>query len=83
MPEMKPSTPTNTPAWGKTMIESLTAVVSDIGSKIDLINSNINSKFDELSAQLLTDVKRASDTANDAINKARINETSIICFHEE
>ena len=58
MPEMKLPSPTNTPAWGKTLIASLTTVVSDIGSKIDLINSNINSKFDELSAQLLTDVKR-------------------------
>ena len=62
------STSTNTHAWGKTLIELLTTVVSDIGSKINLINSNINSKFDELSAQLITDVKRASDTANDAIN---------------
>ena len=77
MPEMILSTATNTHAWGKTLIELLTTVVSDIGSKIDPINSNINSKFDELSAQLLTDIKRASDTANDAINMASKNETSI------
>ena len=80
---MKLSTPTNTPAWGKALIESLTTVVSDIGSKIDLINSNINSKFDELSAQLLTDVKRASDTANDAINMACKNETSIALLRSD
>ena len=80
---MNLSTPTNTPAWGKTLIESLTTVVSDIGSKIDLINSNINSKFDELSAQLLTDVKRASDTANDAINMACKNETSIALLRSD
>ena len=53
MPEVKLSTPTNTPACGKTLIESLTTVVSDIGSKSDLVNSNINSKIDKLSAQLL------------------------------
>ena len=50
MPQMKLPTPTNTHAWGKTLIESLTRVVNDIGSKINLINSNINSKFEELSA---------------------------------
>ena len=44
MPEVKLSTTTNTPAWGKTLIESLTTLVSDIGSQIDLVNSNINSK---------------------------------------
>ena len=77
MTEVKLSTTTNTPAWGKTLIELLTTVVSDIGSKIDFINSYINSKVDELSAQLLTDVKRAGDTANDAINMACKNQTSI------
>ena len=65
------------------MIESLTTVVSEIGSKLDLINSNINSKFDELNAQLITDVKRASDTANDAINMARKNQTSIALMRSD
>ena len=73
MPEVKLSIPTNTPACGKTLIESLTTVVSDICSKIDPVNSNNNSKFAKLyiSAQLLTDVKRASDTDNNAIDMAR------------
>ena len=83
MPEMKLSTPTHIPAWGKTLIESLTTVVSDIGSKINLINSNINSKFDELSAQLLADVRQASDTANDAINMACNNQTSIALLRSD
>ena len=68
---MKLSTPINTPAWGKTLVESLTTVVSDIGSKIDIVNSNINPKFDQPSTRLLTDVKRASDAASDAIDMSR------------
>ena len=50
MPEVKLSTPTNIPTCGISLIESLTTVVSDIGSKIDIVNSNINSKYDQLSA---------------------------------
>ena len=83
MPEMKLSTPTNTPACGKTLVESLTTVVSETGSKIDHITSNINLKCDELSAQLFTDVKRASDTANDAINTACKNQTSIALMRSD
>ena len=83
---LKIEVPPGAAAWSKglakSITESLNAIRNEIKNEIAETREKIEDRFDQLSQQLVTDVRNASKLANDALDLATRNEHAILAIKQ-